>query len=155
VTPFSRTHENRHTRPFRCIVEGCARTTAGYATKDELKRHNQTHKRRNGEGVGSLFYCSVSDCPRAAEQGENGFDRKDRLRAHMRQVHRGTLLPPALVPRPKKVSTTSNLTETFTTSPEPMEQTHPAPNPRKRKWTAAKDLDIQYVSEDAKEEVSV
>ena len=151
LTPFSRTHMNKHTRPFLCKVkEDCLRKTSGFATKDELKRHNEAHKRRNGDNTSVLFYCSESGCLRSEALGNDGFSRKYQLREHMKRAHPGTPLPPDLIPRTAKVSKTPNLTE----SPELMNQSLAVPDTRKRKWTADDNPSTQEASEDGGEDVS-
>jgi len=141
---------NKHTRPFRCEVKDCPRKTAGFATKDELKRHNEAHKRHNGHGTGFLFYCSEPGCPRTAALGNYGFSRKYQLREHMKRAHPETPLPPDLISRASKASKTSNLTE----SPEPMSQSLAVPDMRKRKRGPANDSGIKEASEDGGEDVS-
>ena len=144
---------NWHTRPFQCSVKGCARTTRGFATKDGLKRHNEAHKRRNGEDTSDLLFCSVSGCPRTNKLEGGGFSRKYQLREHMRRAHSGTTLPSSLAPRTANVSKTSSLTESFTASPESINQSLANPDLRKRKRTPASNLGIQEASKD--EDVSV
>jgi hypothetical protein len=142
---------NRHTRPFLCEVKGdCPRKTSGFATKDELKRHNEAHKRRNGDDTNVLFYCSEPGCSRTAALGNDGFLRKYQLREHIKRSHPGAPLPPDLIPRTAKVSKTSNLTE----SVELMNQSLAVPDMRKRKRTADDNSSTQEASEDGGEDVS-
>jgi hypothetical protein len=154
LTPFSRTHTNRHKRPFRCEFEGCARKNSGFATKDELKRHNEAHKRHNGDQTIGPFNCSESGCPRTAALGNDRFTRKYPLREHLRRAHPETPLPPDLIPRTAKTLSASNLTETFTTSPEHMNQSFAVPDMRKRKRTSANNVGTQEASQDSGDDVS-
>jgi hypothetical protein len=143
---------NRHTRPFLCEVEeDCPRKASGFATKDELKRHNEAHKKRRGDNTSVLFYCSEPGCPRTAVLGNHGFSRKYQLREHTKRAHPGTTLPPDLIPRTAKVSKTSNLTK----SPESMDQSLPVQDMKKRKRTADDNPSTQEASEDGGEDVSV
>jgi hypothetical protein len=71
----------------------------------------------------------------------------------MRRAHSGTTLPSALAPRTANASKASNLTESFTASPESISQSLANPDLRKRKRTPASNLGIQEASKD--EDVSV
>lgn len=123
---------NKHTRPFVCNVEDCSRRTSGFATKGELKRHDEAHKQRNADDTSILFYCGEPGCSRTAALGNDGFSRKYQLREHMKRAHPGTPLPPDLIPRTTRASHSSNLTE----SPEPLSQRLAVPDLKKRKRTA-------------------
>jgi hypothetical protein len=155
VTPLSRAHINTHKRPFRCEVEGCPGKTTGFVAMGDLKRHNEAHRRRNGEVTSGLFHCRKLGCPRSDEMGGVGFARKDQLRAHMRRSHSEIPLPPNLLPRTAKISDTPTPAGLYTVSWEGMNQSLAAPDLKKRKQTPVSGLDTKEATKDGEEQVSV
>lgn len=75
-------HTKYHTKPLSCTFEGCE---SAFARRQDLERHvSQRHtNKRDG------FFCPHPGCSRG-ERGlgrENGFNRRDHLRQHLRHVH--------------------------------------------------------------------
>ncbi|KAI4136884.1 MAG: hypothetical protein LQ341_005387 [Variospora aurantia] len=93
---FVRQHWRRHSFVsglYRCDAPGCTHACKRFA---DLERHTSTSHCLNAE----QFPCSFPGCIRG---GTNGFLRKDKLKSHFENVHRGVGIPPkqprALAPR--------------------------------------------------------
>jgi hypothetical protein len=153
LTSIVRRHMNQHTRPFRCTVNNCDRASAGFATKDELKRHIRTHDRQSKANKNSLFYCTEAGCPRTADAGGKGFTRKDHLREHIRRTHPNSQLLPALFPRVAKISNASDRSYNSAASPQPMNQSITPPSTRKRKHTLAKQGGDKHENDNGEEDM--
>lgn len=78
---------------YRCDAPGCTHRCKRWA---DLERHTSTSHCLNAK----KFPCKYPGCERA---GDNGFPRKDKLKSHFENVHRGVGIPPkhprALVPK--------------------------------------------------------
>ncbi|KAI4287134.1 MAG: hypothetical protein L6R35_003611 [Caloplaca aegaea] len=93
---YQRIHWRRHifvTGLYRCDAPGCTHACKRFA---DLERHISTSHCLNAK----QFPCSFPGCVRG---GANGFSRKDKLKSHFENVHRGVGIPPkqprALAPR--------------------------------------------------------
>lgn len=88
----SRTHTNKHDRPFACEVPGCPRTE-GYGTKGELQRHQKTHRSylQQDEAPSlndTYYYCPEPGCDRSNSLPTNKpFARKDNRNDHVKRKH--------------------------------------------------------------------
>ena len=125
------------------------------ATKDELKRHIQTHDRQIKADTNSLFYCTEAGCPRAAEAGGKGVTRKDHLREHIRRTHPNSQFPPALIPRVAKISNASDVGYNSAASPQQMNQSITPPSMRKRKHTLAKHRGDEHENDNDEDDMHV
>jgi hypothetical protein len=84
LTPFVRKHQDKHTKPFACVVPGCKHPWFG--DKGGLDRHNR-------EVHGSKTYCcAIPTCKRHTR----GFPRKYNLFEHQKRCHPGQSLNAAL-----------------------------------------------------------
>ncbi|KAF2688380.1 hypothetical protein K458DRAFT_292580 [Lentithecium fluviatile CBS 122367] len=72
-------HMDKHDRPYKCLAEPCT-NTSGFATKGELKRHNESKHADQG------YYCTHPGCSRSP-WSNNPFKRKDNLKQHMKLMH--------------------------------------------------------------------
>lgn len=76
----------KHTKPFRCVIQGCKRQAQGFTSANDRDRHmNSVHKRSNGRGApGAVGYDCVYDHCR-----DNGkiFWRLDNFRNHLKKKH--------------------------------------------------------------------
>ncbi|EON62017.1 hypothetical protein W97_01236 [Coniosporium apollinis CBS 100218] len=66
-----------------CFVPGCKKNQ--FTREADLQRHIKTVHVRD-----EAFYCEVEGCPRHehAPGGQRSFPRKDKMKEHMRTVHR-------------------------------------------------------------------
>ena len=69
---------------YNCDTPNCAHKAKRWG---DLKRHTLTHHCLNAK----KYSCSFPGCERG---GENGFPRKDKLKSHFENVHRGMGIPP-------------------------------------------------------------
>lgn len=73
----------KHTKPFRCYIQGCKRQMQGFTSANDRDRHmNSVHKRNSGRGA--VGYDCVYDHCRG-----NGkiFWRLDNFRNHLKKKH--------------------------------------------------------------------
>lgn len=76
-------HEQTHTKPFKCDVEGC--TSSGFATQNDLERHQKAkHVMLPQHGAGKYYRCIVPHCSKA----DKIWDRKDNFKAHVERTHK-------------------------------------------------------------------
>ena len=76
-----------HAKPFRCSNTGCSRNTDGFATSNDLARHERSVHIRSIEGGGiGAFKCFAPGCAKA----EKIWPRKDNFRQHLQRMHSDT-----------------------------------------------------------------
>ena len=84
-------HFRSHFKPdkkYACPAPNCKTVFNRFA---ELERHSTTHCRKPRE-----FPCPEVGCTRS---GQNGFPRKDKLKSHMSNMHKGQAAPDQLMRR--------------------------------------------------------
>ena len=84
-----RKHELRHTKPYRCNAGDCATKDRGFASQNDLTRHQMT-VHRNHE-LGKTYYCDVGECARRSKP----WPRADNFRSHLQRVHKLEVLADA------------------------------------------------------------
>lgn len=90
AAPDRRRHENRHNRPFACIVEGCAQGPFGFASNKDKDRHIRMYHpdlaekppafvqlTRRATAESARFNCPVPGCNKS-------FTRNINLKGHVR-----------------------------------------------------------------------
>lgn len=84
---------DRHSRPYKCAVVGCAHQN-GFGSQGDLKRHeNSVHKQSN-------LFCPVPGCSRSSlSSNDKPFSREDNLQDHIKRQHKD--LPPKHVAGPQ------------------------------------------------------
>ncbi|KAG9232581.1 hypothetical protein BJ875DRAFT_380381 [Amylocarpus encephaloides] len=77
-------HELRHTKPFKCDVQGCPRTQ-GFSTPNDLERHRKSkHSGVLGATTDTEYYrCNIQGC----KSKDKHWPRLDNFRSHLRRVH--------------------------------------------------------------------
>lgn len=76
--PSASRHAKRHTRPFKCTVNGCG---WAFALKKDLDRHRKTKHPQMVERFVPL-YCPFERCKYSEGMGR-GFSRADNLNRHV------------------------------------------------------------------------
>ncbi|XXH03550.1 hypothetical protein Hte_009955 [Hypoxylon texense] len=79
-------HKQRHDKPFKCEVPGCARTE-GFSTPNDLDRHKRS-LHPDEKAAGSRYRCPIGPC----QNKDKIWPRADNFRAHMKRVHQKTQL---------------------------------------------------------------
>lgn len=82
---FSRKHMDKHDRPYKCPVPGCAKLP-GFTYSGGLLRHEREVHHKHG-GPRKQLNCPHMNCKR--HHGK-GFSRQENLNEHLRRVHTGT-----------------------------------------------------------------
>ncbi|OAL54048.1 hypothetical protein IQ07DRAFT_641055 [Pyrenochaeta sp. DS3sAY3a] len=72
---------------YKCHELDCAASSFGRLA--DLKRHNASKHHRNSANRQS-FWCPVEGCKRSRNGGGEPFPRKDKMKDHLRCVHRGS-----------------------------------------------------------------
>ncbi|KAI1332657.1 hypothetical protein F5Y16DRAFT_356164 [Xylariaceae sp. FL0255] len=75
-------HNSRHTKPFKCSVEGCPRRDQGFGTKNDLDRHKRS-VHPGSEADGDRYVCLAGSCA----SREKIWPRADNFKAHLKRVH--------------------------------------------------------------------
>lgn len=76
-------HVSRHKKPFTCTYSNCRRRTYGFATNNDLIRHQRTV---HGEFAGGRNYvCHHEPC---STRKLKLWPRADNFRAHLKRIHK-------------------------------------------------------------------
>lgn len=77
-----RKHNARHARQYRCIEENCPRSSIGFATINDLYRHE---KSVHGKHVGKsrMYKCFAPGCAKASKL----WPRLDNFKQHLIRMH--------------------------------------------------------------------
>lgn len=75
----SRKHVLRHTKPYKCKVSGCRRTT-GFSTTNDLHRHQRSVHAASGD---PKYRCRQRNCPKQHKL----WTRADNFRTHLARLH--------------------------------------------------------------------
>lgn len=77
-----RKHNARHSRVYRCVEEGCPRSSIGFATINDLYRHE---KSVHGKHVGKsrMYKCFAPGCAKASKL----WPRLDNFKQHLIRMH--------------------------------------------------------------------
>lgn len=80
-------HRKRHTKPFRCEVEGCI-GEKGFGSRNDLERHMRSFHPTLGEsstlGLKLHYSCTLGLCKNKPKV----WPRKDHFRQHLKRVHK-------------------------------------------------------------------
>lgn len=76
-----RKHRQRHTKPYRCTIPGCARRE-GFSTSNDLDRHKRS-VHPDTAAAGNRYACPISSCKSRGKI----WPRADNFRAHLKRVH--------------------------------------------------------------------
>ena len=76
-------HMARHDAPFKCPVSGCARADRGFATVNDLARHEKSVHQRNTSGSKN-YKCLAPDCSKADKE----WPRLDNFKQHLQRMHK-------------------------------------------------------------------
>lgn len=75
-----RKHEARHTKPYKCPLISCQRSTVGFTSKNDLSRHmNSVHKGHAAVG----YNCKYGNC----KDKKKIYYRLDNFRNHLKKLH--------------------------------------------------------------------
>ncbi|TGZ77937.1 hypothetical protein EX30DRAFT_366347 [Ascodesmis nigricans] len=75
-----RKHEARHTKPYKCPLRSCQRSTTGFTSKNDLSRHlNSVHKGQAAVG----YNCKYGNC----RDKKKIYYRLDNFRNHLKKLH--------------------------------------------------------------------
>lgn len=82
LTLPARKHNARHARQYRCIEENCPRSSIGFATINDLYRHE---KSVHGKHVGKsrMYKCFAPGCAKASKL----WPRLDNFKQHLIRMH--------------------------------------------------------------------
>lgn len=85
---YYRKHILRHTKPFTCPKEGCARRE-GFSTSNDLERHMKSKHPDDFpmDRLSDFYRCPINGC----RFKDKRFPRLDNFRSHLKRVHH--LLP--------------------------------------------------------------
>jgi hypothetical protein len=80
-----RKHTARHTREHVCNQPGCSRAEKGFATVNDLERHQKTvHSMEPLHGQSRMFKCFSTNC----KQAEKEWPRLDNFKQHLVRMHK-------------------------------------------------------------------
>lgn len=76
-----RKHDQKHTKPYHCTVQGCSRQE-GFSTPNDVDRHTRScHPEEKTKG--KSYKCTVANC----RSKDKKWPRADNFRQHLKRVH--------------------------------------------------------------------
>ncbi|KAI1439223.1 hypothetical protein GGR50DRAFT_690571 [Xylaria sp. CBS 124048] len=77
-----RKHDQRHKKPFKCLIAGCTRKQ-GFGTENDLIRHKRS-VHPEADTPGKRYACSMGSC----EHKFKTWPRADNFKSHLQRMHR-------------------------------------------------------------------
>lgn len=80
-----RKHQRVHIKPYKCSIRDCKYAGQGFATKNDLDRHNKSkHSLLTGNSNDKSYKCASKDC----NVKEKIWPRQDNFRCHCESKHK-------------------------------------------------------------------